>query len=143
MRFFYYPQLRTNLERFVRRRQALKNGKDGQESPADPETTQEDFFIDERESEVVELQPEPEPSARDEFHQAYTDKLQAADKDLEDYSKTLDSLSYPVSVMVPLSPQQNPHTSSCFVGFVILCHHPPSHRLRIRTLLGKYVLALR
>jgi len=47
-------------------------------------------------AEAIEPRPEPDPSARDEFHQAYTRKLQAADKDVEDYSRTLDSISYPV-----------------------------------------------
>lgn len=46
---------------------------------------------------MVEPRPEPDPSARVEFHQAYNTKLQAADKDVERYSRTLDSVSYPVS----------------------------------------------
>ena len=58
-----------------------------------------------RKMEVVEPRPEPDPSARDEFHQVYIRKLQAADNEVEDYSKTLDSVSYPVSHCVPLSPQ--------------------------------------
>ncbi|KAF9651981.1 hypothetical protein BDM02DRAFT_3183979 [Thelephora ganbajun] len=75
------------------KRQALKK-KGDQGLPVDPETTQEDFPNDEWKT-VVEPQPERDPSARDDFHQAYTKKLQAADKDVEDYSRTLDSFSYP------------------------------------------------
>jgi hypothetical protein len=103
-----YPWLRADLRSFSRRRQGLKNGKDGPELPADPEGVQEDFLDDERKSEVVEPQPEPVPSARDEFHQAYTEKLQAADKDVEEYSRTLDSVSYPVGARFPLSPSTKP-----------------------------------
>ena len=83
----------------LRRRQGLNNGKDGQGSPTDPETVQEDG----RKMEVVEPPPEPDPSARDEFHQAYAKMLQDADKGIEDLSRTLDSVSYPVSDSVPLS----------------------------------------
>jgi len=82
----------------------LKNGRDGQESPTDLETTEEDPFRDEQKAEVIEPQPEPVPSARDEFHQAYTKKLQAVDKDEEQWVQNLDLLSYPVRVRVPLSP---------------------------------------
>ena len=102
-------RLRTNLERFVRRRQGLKRGKDGQESPADPETIEDDSFVDKETAEVIEPEPEPVPSARDEFHQAYTKKLQAADEDVEEYSRTFDSISYPVSARVSsLSPTTKP-----------------------------------
>lgn len=83
-------------------------GKDGRESPADTEPSQEDPSGDEQKAEVIEPQPEPVPSARDEFHQAYTGELEAADRDVEEYSKTLDSVSYPVSTRVPLSPTANP-----------------------------------
>jgi len=93
-------RLRTNLERLVRRRQGLKEGKDGHESPADPETIQESSFTDKRKVEVIEPEPEPVPSARDEFHQAYTKQLQAADNDVEEFSRTLDSISYPVSAIL-------------------------------------------
>lgn len=96
---------RTDLEDFVRRRQRLKKGKDGQESPTDPETAEEDLSRDQQKTEVVEPEPEPVPSAREEFHRAYTRTLQAADKDVEEHSRTLDSISYPVSVRFPLSPQ--------------------------------------
>lgn len=68
-----------------------------QGSPDDPEIAPEDFFGDGENEEVVEPKPEPDPSARDEFHQAYIKQLEAADKDIEDYSRTLDSVSYPVS----------------------------------------------
>lgn len=122
-----------------RRRQG---GTDGQESPADSGMAQEDPSKDERGSEVVELQPEPVPSARNEFHRAYTEKLQAADKDIEDYSKTLDSVSYPVSASFPLPPQQTSHTTSSPLGSVIFGNHPTSHRLRSRALLNKYVPVL-
>lgn len=89
---------------------------------------------------MVEPQPEPIPSARDEFHLAYTKRLQAADKDVEEYSRTLDSVSYPVSVLGSLfSLQQSPHAP---LGFVIFGNHPTSHRLRNRILLNKYVPAL-
>ena len=92
MRFPARPlSLPTFLSGFSRRRQTPK---DGQEPPTDP--AQEAPAEDEQGGEVVEPQPEPVPSARDEFHQAYTKKLQAADKDIEDYLKTLDSVSYPV-----------------------------------------------
>jgi hypothetical protein len=128
------------LRVFFRRKQGLKNGNEGQESPADsPEATQEDPSEDERRVEVVEPHEEPDPSARDEFHQAYTKTLQAADKDVEEYARTLDSVSYPVSARMLLSPQQSPHTSSSLLGLVIFGHHPPSHRLRIRTLLNECV----
>ena len=96
--FCLYRWLRADSESSSRRRQGLKSGKDGQESSTDPERAQEDFPMNERRSEVIEPQPEPVPSARDEFHQAYTKKLQAADKDVEEYSRTLDSVSYPVGV---------------------------------------------
>lgn len=46
---------------------------------------------------MVEPRPVPDPSARDEFQQACTRKLQAIEKDVEDYARTLDSVSYPVS----------------------------------------------
>lgn len=74
----------------------------------DSERAQNNTPTSERKSEVIEPQPEPAPSARDEFHQAYTKKLQASDKDLEEYSKTLDSVSYPVSARSPLSPTTKP-----------------------------------
>jgi len=83
-------------------------GGDGRESPAETELSQEDPSNDEQKTEVIEPKPEPVPSARDEFHQAYTKKLEAADNDVEEYSKTLDSVSYPVSTRIPLSPTTKP-----------------------------------
>jgi hypothetical protein len=58
--------------------------------------TLEDSGKDGRHPEVVEPRPEPDPSARDEFYQAYTKKLHSVEKDVEDYSRTLDFVSYPV-----------------------------------------------
>ena len=108
MRFFaLYPSLGADFESFSRRR--LRKGKDGQESlSVDLERAREDYSNSERKSEVVEPQPEPVPSARDEFHQAYTKRLQAADKDVEEYSRTLDSVSYPVGAWFHLSPATKP-----------------------------------
>ena len=114
MRFPARPlSLPTFLSGFSRRRQTPK---DGQEPPTDP--AQEAPAEDEQGGEVVEPQPEPVPSARDEFHQAYTKKLQAADKDIEDYLKTLDSVSYPVRSRFFFPPDQFPHTS----GSARLCY---------------------
>lgn len=82
----------------------MNKGKNSQGSSEDFETTREDQLEDGRDTEVVEPRPEPDPSARDEFHQAYTKLLQATDKDVEDYSRALDSVSYPVSDRVSCSP---------------------------------------
>lgn len=125
MRFFTWPlSLRTYLRVFSRRKQALKEGKDGQEPPTDP--TQEGPPEDDRGAEVVEPKPEPVPSARDEFHQAYTKKLRAADKDIDDYLSTLDSISYPVSSRLPFPLDYFPHTSLPLPGFAIFGYHPAS-----------------
>ena len=85
-------------------------GEEDPESPADPETTQGDPSENEPENEAIEPQEELVPSAREEFNQAYAKMLQAADKDVADYARTLDSISYPVSIEIPLSPRLK---SSC------------------------------
>jgi hypothetical protein len=87
------------------RRQGSNKVQDGQGSLGDPESAREDNSNYDRRLEVVEPRPEPEPSARDDFHQEYTKKLQNADRDVEDFSNTLDSLSYPVSDTIPLFPR--------------------------------------
>lgn len=87
----------------------MKKGGVGQESPADPEKTQEDPFDDEQETGVVEPYQEPDPSARDEFNQVYTEKLQVVDEAVEEYARALDSVSYPVSVRMPLSATKPSH----------------------------------
>ena len=87
----------------------MKKGGVGQESPADPEKTQEDPSDDERETEVVEPYQEPDPSARDEFNRVYTEKLQVVDEAVEEYARALDSVSYPVSVRMPLSATKPSH----------------------------------
>ena len=107
----------------------MKKGKDGHESPADLERALEDLPGNGRKSEVVEPQPEPVPSARDEFHQMYTKRLQAADKDVEEYSRTLDSVSYPVSAGFPPSSTTKPSHHSSSLGFVIFSNHLTPHRL--------------
>jgi hypothetical protein len=96
-------ELIPSIDLSLRRRQGLN--KDGQGSPGDPESAREDTPNDDRRMEVIEPRPEPDPSARDDFHQEYTKKLQDADRDVEDFSKTLDSLSYPVSDAIPLFPR--------------------------------------
>ena len=135
------PWYRANLENLARRRQGLK-AEEGQESSADPEGTQEELDENEPEIEVVEPPEELDPSAREDFNQAYIKKLQAVDKEVEEYARTLDSVSYPVSFKIPLAPQQTPHACWPLLGLVIFGHHPASRRLRIRTLLDKYVPAL-
>jgi len=75
--------------------QGSNKAQDGQGSAGGPESAHEDALNDDRRMEVIEPRPEPDPSARDDFHQEYTKKLQDADRDVEDFSKTLDSLSYP------------------------------------------------
>lgn len=125
MRFSGLASVASNLSegRAPRRRQALKEGKDGQEPPADP--AQEGPSEDEQGAEVVEPQPEPVPSARNDFHQAYTRKLQVADKDVEDYLKTLDSVSYPVGSKFLFPPDWFPHTSAparvCYLRLSSCC----------------------
>lgn len=133
MRPVQYPRHLANSES-VRRRRGLKGESEGEESPADPEAGEENPPGNEQKIEAVEPLEEPDPSARDEFHQAYTKKLEAADKDLEDYARTLDSVSYPVSARVSHSPLQSLHTGSSVLGLVMLSRCPPFRRLRIRPL---------
>ena len=128
-----YSRHRANPES-ARRRRGLKGESEGEESPADPEAGEENPPGDEQKIEVVEPLEEPDPSARGEFHQAYTKRLEAADKDVEDYARTLDSVSYPVSVRVSRSPQQSLHTGLSLLGLVIFSRCPPFRRLRIRPL---------
>ena len=128
-----YSRHRANSES-VRRRRGLKGESEGEESPADPEAGEEDPPENEQKIEVVEPLEEPDPSARDEFHRAYTKKLEAADKDVEDSARTLDSVSYPVSARVTRSTLQSLHTGSSLLGLVIFSRCPPFRRLRIRPL---------
>ena len=107
MRPVQYPRHLANSES-ARRRRGLKGESEGEESPADPEAGEENPPGNEQKIEAVEPLEEPDPSARDEFHQAYTKKLEAADKDLEDYARTLDSVSYPVSARVSHSDTTKP-----------------------------------
>ena len=84
---------------FFRRKQGLIKGKGGQRPLADhSEMTTHDLPGG---CDGIEPRPEPDPSARDEFHQEYTKQIQAADKDAEDLSRTLESVSYPVSKTFP------------------------------------------
>ena len=140
MRPAQYLRYRTYTE-FVRRRRGLKGESEGEEPPADPEEAGENPPGNEQKIEAVEPLEEPDPSARDEFHQAYTKKLEAADKDVEDYARTLDSVSYPVSARMPHRhpPLQSLHTGSSPLGPVIFRSCPPFRRLRIRTLFNPYV----
>ena len=123
----------------VRRKLQSRGELEDLELPTDLESTQEDPSKDKQKAEVVEPQQEPDPPARDEFHQAYVKKLEVADKAVEEYTRSLDSVSYPVSARTPLSQQQTPHTNSSLLGLVIFGQRPPSHRLRIRTLFNKCV----
>lgn len=120
--FAWPPSLRIHLSGFSRRKQASKEGKDDQEPQTD--LAQEDPSEDERGIEAVEPKPEPVPSARDEFHQAYTRKLQAADKDIDNHLRSLDSVSYPVSSRFPSPPDYFPHTPLSLLGFAIFSYHP-------------------
>ena len=133
MRSVQYSRHRANPGPF-RRRRGLKGESEGEESPADPEAGEENPPGNEQKIEAAEALEEPDPSARDEFHQAYTKKLEAADKDVEDYARTLDSVSYPVSVRVTRPTLQSLHTGSSLLGLVIFSHCPPFRRLRIRPL---------
>ena len=96
----------SQFEVIVRRKLGVRGELEDLESPTDLESTQEDSSKNEQKTEVVEPQQEPDPPARDEFHQAYVKKLEAADKDVEEYARSLDSVSYPVSARMPLSQQQ-------------------------------------
>ena len=138
MRHVQYLRHRTNSE-FVRRRRGLKGESEGEESPADPEANEENPPGNEQKTEEVEPLEEPDPSARDEFNRAYNKKLEAADKAVEDYARTLDSVSYPVSARTSHPLLQTLHTSSSVLGLVIFRRCPPFRRLRIRTLLDEYV----
>lgn len=88
------------------RRQAVKKGGDGQVSQPETEMARGDRSVDAKGVEVVEPRPEPDPSAREEFHQAYTKKLRAADRDVEDFARVLDFISYPVSSIIPFLDQR-------------------------------------
>ena len=133
MRPVQYPRHRANSES-IRRRRGLKGESEGEEPPADPEAGEENPPGNEQKIEAIEPLEEPDPSARDEFHQAYTKKLEAADKDVEGSARTLDSVSYPVSARVSRSPLQSLHTVSSMLGLVMLSRCPPFRRLRIRPL---------
>ena len=133
MRPVQYSRHRANSES-VRRRRGLKGESEGEESPADPEAGEENPPGNEQKIEAVEPLEEPEASARDEFHQAYTKKLEAANKDVEDYARTLDSVSYPVSARATRSTLQSLYTGSSLPGLVIFSRRPPFRRLRIRPL---------
>lgn len=80
-------------------------------------------------SKIPSMMNDTDLSTHKEFNWAYTEKLEAVYKDIEEHARALDSALYPVSVRIPLSPNKNPHqlvsAGPCYL-------RPPSSKVKLR-----------